>query len=211
MSAMFVRGTMIDPTSAEITLNNIIENEFLFRMGFLGDLIMVLSDVTISILFYFLLKDVHKGLAILATVFRLIQSAILGVNLINLFKPVLLIQGAEQLSPDQMSELSRNVMNQMQIFEYGYLISGVFFAVNCLIMGKLLCKSVYFPKFLGLMLFFAGVGYLFNCMANFVAPSLIDVSTIVMFFTAVISELTFCIYLLTKGIKSQKKMRAVIA
>lgn len=211
MSGMFVRGTLIDPMNAETTLNNIIINESLFRLGFLGDLIMVISDVVVSILFFFLLKNVHRGLAIFAAVFRLLQSAILGVNLINLFKPILMIQGADQMTSTQIAELGNDVLTQTQVFEYGYLISGVFFAVNCLIMGILLIKSIDFPRFIGVMMFVAGLGYAINCMANFIAPSLIEISEVIMLFTAVIAELTFCVYLLTKGIKNQKQLTPVIA
>jgi len=205
ISGMFVRGTLIDHTNAEITLNNIIQNEALFRLGFLGDLIMVLSDVMVSVLFYFLLVNVHKGLAILAAVFRLLQSSVLGANLINLFKPVIMIQGAEKMSTEQLTELSRDVMTQMQVFDYGYLISGVFFAINCLLMGVLLYKSADFPKFIGIMIFIAGLGYMFNSMASFLVPSLIEISAMVMLFTAVIAELTFCAYLLTAGVRNKSK------
>ncbi|HRW69001.1 DUF4386 domain-containing protein [Lentimicrobium sp.] len=205
ISGMFVRGTLIDHTNAEITLNNIIQNEALFRLGFLGDLIMVLSDVMVSVLFYFLLVNVHKGLAILAAVFRLLQSSVLGANLINLFKPVVMIQGAEKMSTEQLTELSRDVMTQMQVFDYGYLISGVFFAINCLLMGVLLYKSADFPKFIGIMIFIAGLGYMFNSMASFLVPSLIEISAMVMLFTAVIAELTFCAYLLTAGVRNKSK------
>lgn len=205
ISGMFVRGTLIDLTNAEITLNNIIQNETLFRLGFLGDLIMVLSDVMVSVLFYFLLVNVHKGLAILAAVFRLLQSAVLGANLINLFKPVIMIQGAEKMSTEQLTELSSDVITQMQVFDYGYLISGVFFAINCLLMGVLLYKSADFPKFIGIMIFIAGLGYMFNSMASFLVPSLIEISAMVMLFTAVIAELTFCAYLLTAGVRNKSK------
>lgn len=205
ISGMFVRGTLIDHTNAEITLNNIIQNEALFRLGFLGDLIMVLSDVMVSVLFYFLLVNVQKGLAILAAVFRLLQSSVLGANLINLFKPVVMIQGAEKMSTEQLTELSRDVMTQMQVFDYGYLISGVFFAINCLLMGVLLYKSADFPKFIGIMIFIAGLGYMFNSMASFLVPSLIEISAMVMLFTAVIAELTFCAYLLTAGVRNKSK------
>lgn len=206
MSGMFVRGTLIDPTNAEITLNNIIQNESLFRLGFLGDLIMVLSDAMVSVLFYFLLVNVHKGLAILAAVFRLLQSSVLGANLINLFKPILMIQGADKMSAEQLAELSIDVMTQMQVFDYGYLISGVFFAINCLLMGVLLYKSADFPKLIGIMIFIAGIGYLFNCLASFIIPSLIEISAMVMLFTAVIAELTFCAYLLIVGVGNKKKI-----
>lgn len=205
MSGMFVRGTLIDLSNAELTLNNILQNEYLFRLGFLGDLIMVLSDVMVSVLFYFLLVNVHRGLAIFAVVFRLLQSTILGVNLINLFQPILMIQGADALSTEELTELSSDVLTQMQVFEYGYLISGVFFAINCLLMGVLLYKSADFPRLIGILIFVAGLGYLFNCMANFIAPSLVEVSAMLMLFTAVVAELAFCAYLLIVGVKSKKK------
>jgi hypothetical protein len=211
MSGMFVRGTLIDPANAEITLNNLVENESLFRLGFLGDLIMVLSDVIVSVLFYFLLVNVHKGLAIFAAVFRLLQSTVLGANLINLFKPILMIQGADKLSTKQLTDLSSDVLTQLQVFDYGYLISGVFFAINCLLMGVLLYKSADFPKIIGVMIFIAGLGYVFNSMASFIAPSLIEISTIVMLCTAVISELTFCAYLLIVGVRDKKKLVTTVA
>ena len=211
MSGMFVRGTLIDPANAEITLNNLVENESLFRLGFLGDLIMVLSDVIVSVLFYFLLVNVHKGLAIFAAVFRLLQSTVLGANLINLFKPILMIQGADKLSTEQLTDLSSDVLTQIQVFDYGYLISGVFFAINCLLMGVLLYKSADFPKIIGVMIFIAGLGYVFNSMASFIAPSLIEISTILMLCTAVISELTFCAYLLIVGVRDKKKLVTTVA
>ncbi len=201
-SGMLVRETLIEPLDAMATLNNIMANEHLFRLGFLGDLVMVLSDVVISVLFYFLLKNVNKGIAVMATVFRLMQSAILGANLINLFKPMLMIQNYPGLSDTQTASLAHEILIQMQVFEYGYLISGVFFALNCLLMGILLYKSVHFPNMIGLMMLVAGFGYLFNCLANFIAPSLIETSEMVMLVTAVVAELTFCLYLLIKGVSS---------
>lgn len=206
ISGIFVRGTLIDPVNAEITLRNIIQNESLFRLGFLADLIMVLSDATVSVLFYFLLVNVNKVLAILAAVFRLLQSSVLGANLINLFKPILMVQGADKMSTEQLAELSIDVTTQMQVFDYGYLISGVFFAINCLLMGVLLYKSADFPKPIGIMIFTAGIGYLFNSVASFMIPSLIEISAMVMLFTAVIAELTFCAYLLIAGVRNKKKL-----
>lgn len=206
MSGMFVRGTLIDPANAEITLSNIIQNESFFKLGFLGDLIMILCDVMVSVLLYFLLVTVHKGLAILAIAFRLLQSSVLGANLINLFKPILMIQGADKMSTEQLTQLGIDVMTQIQVFDYGYLISGVFFAINCFFMGVLLYKSAYFPKLIGIMIFIAGLGYLFNCMASFIVPSLMEISAMVMLFTAVIAEVTFCAYLLIVGVRNNKKL-----
>lgn len=210
-SGMVVRGNLIDPTNADLTLNNIIQNESMFRLGFLGDLLMVISDVVVSLLFYYLLRSVNKTVAVFAAGFRLLQSAILGANLINLFKPILMIQGAGQLPPAELDALANDMMLQMQTFDYGYLISGVFFGINCLLMGYLLFKADFFPVLLGIMMTVAGFGYLFNCVANFAVPSLIEISEMGMLFTAVISELALCLFLIIKGINSTREANLAFA
>ena len=116
-----------------------------------------------------------------------------------------MIRGVEGMSAEQLSVLGEEVLTQMQVFDHGYLISGVFFGINCLLMGILLFHSLDFPKFLGVLLFAAGLGYLFNSMSNFVAPSLVEPSEIVMFLTAVLAEVTFCVYLLVWGVRIPKE------
>ncbi|UTW62803.1 DUF4386 domain-containing protein [bacterium SCSIO 12741] len=205
-SGLFVREALIDYSDPSGTLTNLIEQESTFRMGFLADLVMVICDVMVAVLFYYLLRFVHGGIALLAMVFRLIQAAILGANLIQLYKPLLLIQGHGEMADNQLVQLGHEVLQQMQLFEYGYLISGVFFSVNCLLMGFLLFRSKQFPKVFGWMITTASFGYLFNCLASFGAPSLIEISQIIMFFTAVVSEVSLCFYLLIAGGKAGAKL-----
>lgn len=199
-----VRGTIIDPANIDATLRNLIQKESLFRIGFLSDFIMVLSDVMVSVLFFFLLVHVNKTVALFAAVFRLMQSAVLGANLINLYTPLVLIQGHDGMNPEQLSQLGLQVMSTLQIFDYGYLVSGIFFSVNCFLMGYLLYKSPLFPKLLGIMITIAAVGYLFNCTASFFIPSLVEISQILLLFTAIISELALCGWLLIKGTREDR-------
>ncbi len=204
--SMVVRGNIINPTNQELTLQNLINNESMYRIGFMCDFIMVLSDVVISLLFYFLLKPINQSLALFATIFRLLQSSVLSANLINLFKPLLLIKENADMNTDELIKLGSEVLVQLEIFEYGYLISGVFFSVNCFFMAILLHKSELFPSIFGIMLFAAAIGYLFNCLANFLIPSLVEISQIILLFTAIISELALCLYLIIKGTKKEEKL-----
>ena len=137
-SGIIIREGLIDLSNPAQTLQQIIENQHTYRLGFLSDTIMVIADVVISIFFYFLLVKVNQLVAVLATVFRLIQSAILGANLINLFQPIILIQNTGLMSDNQIVNLQQGLINQLQVFDYGYLISGVFFAINCLLMAGIL-------------------------------------------------------------------------
>ncbi len=94
----FVRDSLIEPGDATATATNIVASESLFRVGIAADLIMILCDVALAAIFYVLLKPVDNGLALLAAFFRLVQAAILGMNLLNLFLALQLVDVAEHLS-----------------------------------------------------------------------------------------------------------------
>ncbi len=202
-SEIAVRANIIVPGNAIETANNILASESLFRMGFISDLIMALCDITLAVVFYQLLKPVNKTLALLAASLRLIQTAIIGMNLLNHLSAVLILDNPIYIEAMGATEVYSRVMLYLEMHKYGYLISGVFFAFNCLVTGYLFIKSPYFPKILGGMLIAAGIGYLVNCAAYFIAPQLIELSEILLLLTAVTAELTVCIWLLVKGVKKK--------
>jgi hypothetical protein len=63
---VFVRGHLIVAGNAPATAHNIMASEFLFRCGVVGDLIMHITDVPMTLVFYVLLKPVSKNLSLLA-------------------------------------------------------------------------------------------------------------------------------------------------
>lgn len=205
-SGMAVRASLVDFTDPAGTIQNIIQQSGLYRVGFLSDLVMVICDVVVSILFFLLLKKVDLIIAIFATAFRLIQSAVLGANLINLFSPLIYLEEFSTISAIQQEVITTSVMQQLQVFEYGYLISGVFFAFNCLLMGYLLYKSALFPKFWGIFLAFAGLSYLINSITYFTFPEAASYTQLLVVVSAIFAELGLCLYLLIKGVRTDGNM-----
>lgn len=202
-SEMFVRASIIVPGDAAATAANIISSNGLFRLGFASDIIMALCDVSIGVIFYMLLKPVNKTLALLAAFLRLAQTAIIGMNLLNHFSAVIILDNPEYLNAFGAEELYAKASLFLEMHKYGYLISGVFFGVNCLITGYLFFKSQYFPKVLGVMLMMASFGYMINSFTNFLAPDYTAISDMILLITAVITELTICVWLLIKGVKTK--------
>ncbi len=204
-SEMFVRSGIIVPGDATATAVNIESNTFLFRIGFISDLTMVMSDVGVALLLYLLLKPVNNGLSMLASFFRLAQATVLGINLLNFYLPLLLLNGGDYLdsfSSEQLNSLSLLFLNA---HSYGYLISGVFFGISCVILGYLIFKAEYFPKWLGTLIVAAGFSYLIDCFVNFLFPNFASTSEILVMTVAVVSELSLCLYLLIKGVKIRSK------
>lgn len=210
----FVRGSLIDPGNAAATANNIVASESLFRVGIAADLIMILCDVALAAIFYVLLKPVDNGLALLAAFFRLVQAAILGMNLLNLFLALQLVDVAEQLSVFGADQLYAQAMLYLDAHSTGYSLALVFFGIQCLVLGYLIFISGYIPKILGGLLIFAGLGYLIDSFASFLLPSYGDYAEIfalVVFVPALIGELALALWLMWKGVtvKDRDKRAAV--
>ena len=204
----FVRQSLIVPGDATTTANNIMASEMLFRAGIAADLVMIMADVALALVFYLLFKAVSNGLALLAAFFRLAQAAVLGINLLNLFFALGLLSGADYLSvfgADQLDAFSMLFLNAHSI---GYSIGLVFFGVNLFILGYLVFKSGYVPRILGILLIAASLGYLVDSFAKVLLPNYAEFQPIfdlVVLMPAFIAELSLGLWLLLKGVKVQQR------
>ena len=203
-SEMFVRAQLIVPGDAGATTSNIASQLMLFRVGFVSDLIMVMADVAVALTFYVLLKPVNNALALLAALFRLVQSSILGINLLNHFWAIILISDSQYESLLGQKNLIAQVMLQVTTHSYGYLIALVFFALSCIVLGYLFFKSPHFPKLLGVLLPMAGLGYLIDSFTNFLFPEYAHITEIMVMVSALVAEVGLCLWLLIKGVNEPK-------
>jgi hypothetical protein len=202
-----VRQSLIVPGDATATANNIMASEMLFRAGIAADLLMIMADVALALVFYILFKPVSNGLALLAAFFRLAQATILGINLLNLFFALGILSGADFLTvfgADQLHAFSMLFLNAHNI---GYSIGLVFFGINLLILGYLVFKSGYFPKIIGILLVAASLGYLIDSFAKVLLPNYGEYQAIfdlVVVTPAFIAELSLALWLLVKGVMVQQ-------
>lgn len=202
----FVRQSLKVAGDATATASNIMTSESLFRLGIAADLVMIMSDVALALIFYVLLKKVNQSLSLLAAFFRLGQATILGLNLLNLFAVIQLLSGDGFLSTFEAGELHSLAYLFFNAHGTGYSIAMVFFGFSILVLGYLIFKSGYIPKALGAMLIFASLGYLVDSFAKFLMPNYASYEglfTMVVFVPAFISELALCLWLLIKGLKDQ--------
>ena len=203
----FVRQSLIVPGDATATANNIMASEGLFRLGIAGDLIMIMCDVALALIFYVLLKPVSKALSLLAAFFRLGQAAILGLNLLNLFFVLQLLSGADYLTVFGADQLYALVLLFLTGHSIGYSIGLVLFGLSLFVLGYLVFKSGYFPKILGVLLIVAALGYLIDSFASFLLPNYDDYEAmfaLVVFLPAFVGELSMCLWLLIKGVKVEQ-------
>jgi len=194
-----------DPTA---TASNISSMEPLWRFGIAAELLLLLSAVSLTWIFYVLLRPVNKDLALLAVFFNLVAMALEAVIQLSFIAALLPLGKPSYLkafTPEQ-----RSVMAQLsaRLYGYGFGFSLIFFAGYCLVMGYLIFRSGYLPKTLGLLLQIAGLCYLTNSFAMVLAPEFAGRIFPAILAPAFIGELSLALWLALKGVDAVKVERA---
>lgn len=200
----FVRSSLIVSGDASATAANVTASEGLFRAGMTADLIMILSDVALALVFFVLLRPVSTSLALLAAFFRLAQATVLGMNLLNLFIGLQLITRETYLATVGAEQLDSLALLFFDAHGVGYVIGLAFFGLSILVLGYLVYKAEYLPAVLGILLMAASAGYLADTLANFLLPNYAAVESIfavIVFAPAIVAELSMCLWLLVKGVR----------
>jgi hypothetical protein len=210
----YVPGQLIVAGDAAATAANIAASESLFRFGAIGsELIILLSEVLLSIVLYLLFRPVSKTLSLLAAVSRLIMTTIHGLNLLNYYFVLQLLNGADvpaAFGPQQVSALVTLFLDAHSI---GFTIGIAFLVPHVLILGYLIIKSGYFPKVLGFLFIAAGIGYLLDTIGLLLIPSYTTTPALIQMVIAV-AEIAFPIWLLVKGVNMagwQQKMPEAVS
>jgi hypothetical protein len=201
-SNFFVLESLIVSGDAVATATNISGNDFLFRVGILSFIIMVVFDVVLAWALYLILKPVNMHLSLLSGWLRLVNSTIFGIALFNLFSVLKILSGAEYLKLFPAEQLHAQVMLHLNTFNDIWLIGLIFFGFHLLVLGYLIFKSGYIPKILGILLIIAAAGYLLDSHANFILTNYSDYKDLFLMIVAIpgiVGELSFTIWLLLKG------------
>ncbi len=196
-SRIFVMGDM------DATANNILTNEFLFRLGFVSDLIMMVIFLLLPLVLYKLLHTVDKNLSILMVIFVMVSVPINMLNLLNEFSSLYILRGAEYLSVFDIGQIKAQAMLYYDLYLNGYEIANVFFALWLVPLGVLVFKSGFLPRVLGILLVAGGCGLFLEVLIHFLFPGAAAVSTILLI-PQTVAEASFLIWALIKGVNESK-------
>lgn len=199
-----VYSGLVIPGDASLTIKNISNHEMLFRTGIFGFIIVILSDVIVSLGLYVFLSPVNRSLALLAAWFRLIYVAIFAVALNSLFGALNIIKGIDLANDLDVAKIQLLTLQLMHNFDYGWLIGLVFFGVHLTLVGALIIRSNYIPRLLGILVILAALGYISDSFAHFLMPNYEaykDIFVLIVMVPAAIGEFSLCLWLLIKGRK----------
>jgi hypothetical protein len=168
----YVQSTLIVAGNPSATLQNILANETLFRMGFASHLFELLLNIPAEILAFILFRRVNGILAALSLCSGLVGTAIEAVDLLSAYVPLKIATEGSALgsfTPEQLHALSY-ISAQLQ--QAGLLLSWVFYGIDELAGGVLIFRSGFLPRILGVLLGIAGLCYFTHGFLSFLAPPL---------------------------------------
>lgn len=188
LAIFFFRGLFV-PGDATATASNISAHQSLFRAGFASELISTAFSIAVAAFLYQLLEPVNKSLSLLAAFFRLVACGLFVVGY--------LFQLAPLNSPVQELQAMRRLLSTLRAESSDIAI--LFFAFHFVLIGYLIFRSNFLPRFLGVLLIFAGFGGL-----TFLVPSF--GRSIFVYFAplGLVAELSLTVWLLAKGVNVQR-------
>ena len=194
-----VRSQLIEPGHPSATARNIIDSPMLFRAGLAADIVMFIADVAIAVVLYQLLRPLGRTMALLAAAFRMTQTAVIGLNLLNMFQAVRILDDADYLGTFGADQIDTLALLYLDAHKYGYILGLAFFGVSTLIVGYLALSSRQMPRPLGVLLVLAGAGYLIDTFSFFLIPGYDGSASPIVLAPALVAEVWFALWLLTKG------------
>jgi hypothetical protein len=128
-----------------------------------------------------------------------VGCAILAFASVFRIAPLVVLGGGQYLSVFKVEQLRALASLFLELYGQGVNICFVFFGVYCLLIGYLIFRSVFLPRILGVLMAFAGLGWL-----TFLSPALANYLSPYIQVLGVLAEGSLMLWLLVMGVNVGK-------
>jgi hypothetical protein len=194
----FMRGLVVSGDAAA-TATNVLAHQTLYRLGLANGLIATACYIAVTALFYDLFHPVNRSLSSLAAFFSLVGCAILVFGSLFQLAPLVVLGGAQYLTVFQVEQLRALALMFLEFYGQAVNICFVFFGFYCLLIGYLIFRSAFLPRILGVLMAFAGLGWL-----TFLSPPLGNYLSPYNLVLGFLAELSLMLWLLVMGVNVQR-------
>lgn len=196
ISVLIVRTQLFADDDPDGTLANLMEHEWLARVGIALELGIVLFQALTAVWFYRLFRSVDTFAAGSLTAFGM-------VNAVAIMGSAALLATALEVADDASLAVSGGAAATVQLL---YVVSGhlwgvaaTFFGLWLIPMGWLVIRSRWMPQPLGWILIAGGVGYVVSAFVSYLFPNA-DLIAGLLTVPATIGEIWIIGYLIIVGV-----------
>ena len=177
-----------------------INHDGVMRLGFACYLVEAVCDITLTWIFYVLLRPVDRNLILLAALFRVASTATFGAA--ELFYLAAMQFSGNVAYLKAFSPVQLHALTRFSFDVYGYGSSApVFYGVAAVVIGYLIRRSGFLPRAIGILWILGGLGQIANTFILILAPTYAFFWELL---PLLLAALTLAAWLLVRGVDVDK-------
>ena len=182
------------------TLVAVSENRAFFISGIFGDVVMMVAEILVTVLLFYMFRAVQPVLSAAAALARFAMVAVMAAMLI-FHSGLYAIATGDALGGLEVNARADIGYLLLTMHNAGVWVWQVFFTLHLVLLGALVIKSGMFPHVIGYALAIGGLGYIADSAVAFAMPDAVVLGTIRYALLALVTlaELGFALWLVFVG------------
>lgn len=201
LNSVFIDSKLVFFGNDTLTANNILANEFLFRVGMVCVLTLYASVVVLSLSLYLLLKPIHPYLALLAMIFRMVEATLGAATVLVSLVVLSILKDANHSSAFEPGQLEALAGAFLGVRTAGLDLVLIFVGLGGAIFCYLFYKSKYIPKALATWGMFTYLSMIVLAFISILVPNHSDIIEIILYGLGALFEVIIGLWLIIKGIE----------
>ena len=202
----FVLSKFVVAGNSIATSNNIMANEFQFRLGITIELFMAVGLIVLALALYTILKPINRTLALFALLLKSVEATLVASIVLVSLIALQLLSGDTYLTtlpPEQLQAPVGFIFNQHTAL---YAIPMVFLGLDMMVFSYLFFKSKYIPRILANFGILSFALIFIHALMFMLVPkyATMPISQIIFYVPSGLFEITIGVWLLSKGLKIEQ-------
>jgi hypothetical protein len=198
----FILSKFIVADDTVATGKNIMDNEFLFRIGISIELLMSIGLIILGVILYSLLKSVNKIFSLLALSLKLVEAALaVTITLGSLVALLAIIEHDAYLTKFDQEPLLALAGFMLHNHTVLYAVPMVFLGLDMMLFSYLFLKSRYIPRLLAGFGIFSFALILIHAIMYLITPhyAAMPINQIIFWAPSGLFEIIIGLWLMLKG------------
>jgi hypothetical protein len=196
----YVPGVIVVAGDPAATAARVLGSESLFRWGFAAYFVEALCDAILTMAFWVLVRPVHRNLAMLMVVFRIISTCGFAAAQMLYFGALPALRGPRTIAALEPAQMEALAYVLLRIAAFGGALFSGFYGAASVVFGGLLYRSRLVPRVFGVAFALSGAAFLLHAFLLILAPAL---ASGLLLATAGIAFIPFDFWLLEKGVRAE--------
>ena len=200
-SILYVPSQFGGAGDAATALANLTAQRGLFLAGAGGEALIMLIEVVLAAMLFFMFRPVNPTLSAIAGLARFGEAAVMGAML--LFSVAALSFADPATAPAGFDDSQRAGMAAVMLraHDAGVWVWQLFFALHLALLGQLVARSGQYPRLIGHAMTLGSVGYVLDTLASAAFPASETLAGVTAIFLAIVTlaEVSFALWLIFRG------------